>query len=291
MKATADDHHPAPTGSAETLAETQMDALRHRFANLPAPSPADELHLEPGEFGDFKRLASFHYRSVRAGAVTTAYRLRYAAPTVVGRYLSRASEQRIVGVLLRCLPHLACRLRDVATGNRYRGFGQKAAAEMLNREVRTITRVVIDPQWRGLGLAVRLVRHALEHGETIYTEALAAMGRVHPFCQRAGMTRYDRPPHPADARLMDVLQRLAIEPAHLASRRLVQERLSACSESDARWFAKELRHWYRAASYTTLARLNQLKFDDLLVAARDRLLTRPVYYLFDHRRPLAGESS
>jgi GNAT superfamily N-acetyltransferase len=286
MNAIADDHHPAPSGSAQS----QSQSLRRRFANLPAPSPADELHLEPGEVADFKRLAMFHYRSVRAGAVTTVYRLRYAATTVVGRYLGRRDEQRIVGVLLRSLPHLACRLRDIATGNRYRGFGQRAAAEMLNREVRTITRVVIDPQWRGLGLAVRLVRHALEHGETIYTEALAAMGRVHPFCQRAGMIRYDRPPHPADARLMDLLHRLAIEPAHLASRRLVQERLSQCSAADQRWFAKELRHWYRAASYTTLDRLNQLMFDDLLIAARDRLLTRPVYYLFDHRHPPAGDS-
>lgn len=287
MTAAADDEHLGSSGSAESPA----DALQRRFAGLPAPSPADELHLETGEFGDFKRLAMFHYRSVRAGAVTTAYRLRHAAPTVVGRYLSRAGEDRVVGVLLRCLPHLACRLRDIATGNRYRGFGQKAAADMLNREVRTITRVVIDPQWRGLGLAVRLVRHALEHGETIYTEALAAMGRVHPFCQRAGMVRYDRPPHPADARLMDVLHRLAIEPAHLASRRLVRERLAQQSESDGRWFGKELRHWYRAASYTTLDRLDRLTFDDLLIAARDRLLTRPVYYLFDHRSPTAGESA
>jgi GNAT superfamily N-acetyltransferase len=287
MKAAADDHHPVSNGAAESLADTPC----RRFVNLPAASPADELHLERGEFADFRRLAAFHYRSVRAGAVTTVYRLRYAAPTVVGRYLGRREEHCIVGVLLRSLPHLACRLRDIATGNRYRGFGQKGAAEMLNREVRTITRVVIDPQWRGLGLAVRLVRHALKHGETIYTEALAAMGRVHPFCQRAGMIRYDRPPHPADARLMDVLHRLAIEPAHLASRRLVRERLAQCSAADQRWFSKELRHWYRSASYTTLDRLNQLAFEDLLVAARDRLLTRPVYYLFDHRCPLAGDSS
>ena len=286
MKATADDHQLVTGGGAKAAS----NALRARFAGLPGPSPADELVLEPGEIADFKRLAAFHYRSVRAGAVTTVYRLRYAAPTVAGRHLGRREEHRIVGVLLRSLPHLACRLRDLATGNRYRGFGQKAAAEMLNREVRTITRVVVDPQWRGLGLAVRLVRHALEHGKTIYTEALAAMGRVHPFCQRAGMIRYDRPPHPADARLMDVLHRLAIEPAHLASRQLVQERLSQCRAADQRWFAKELRHWYRTASYTTLDRLDKLKSDDLLAVARDRLVTRPVYYLFDHRNPLAGGS-
>lgn len=272
-------------------AESRTRSLRERFAHLPAPSPVDELHLESGTFGDYKRLAAFHYKGKRAGAVMTVYRLRYAAPTIVGRYLARAEESRVVGVLLRSLPHLACRLRDVATNGRYRGFGQKQAATMLNRELRTITRVVIDPQWRGLGLAMRLVRHALDHGETIYTEALAAMGRVHPFCERAGMMRYDRPPHPADARLMDVLHRLAIEPAHLACERLVRERLAQCSDADQRWFGKELRHWYRAASYTTLDRINRLTFDDLLVAARDRLLIRPVYYLFDHRHPPAGESS
>src|SRR5205085_372514 len=120
-------------------------------------------------------------------------------PTVVGRWLQRPERCEVLGVLVRSLPQLCCQLRDLATGGRYRTLRRRDAAVVLNREVRTISRVVIDPRVRGLGLAVRLVRHALTHTSPAihFTEALAAMGRVSPFFQHAGMTRYQRPLHSA----------------------------------------------------------------------------------------------
>src|SRR5690606_4340339 len=133
-------------------------------------------------------------------------------PTVVGRFLRREQTREVVGVLVRSLPRLDGSLRDVATGGRYRGLRPHERAAMLNREMRVISRVVIDPRYRGLGLAVRLVRHALDHAETPYTEALAAMGRVNPFFERAGMTRYERPHHPAHARLLYVLDEIGLTP-------------------------------------------------------------------------------
>ncbi|MFA7236244.1 MAG: hypothetical protein WC058_05200 [Phycisphaeraceae bacterium] len=127
-------------------------------------------------------------------------------------------RNRIVGVLVESLPALSCRLRDLATDGRYGGWkDRRMAARLLNAEVRCISRVVVHPQWRGLGLAVKLVRHALETMTTPYTEALAAMGRVHPFFKLAGMTEYRRPPLKDRRRLLDALRYCGIEPWELAS--------------------------------------------------------------------------
>ncbi len=257
-------------------------SLTERFERLPAAALIDELRIERGASGDYQQLASFHYKSGRPSAVTAVYRMVHRAPTVVGRFVGRSDETTIVGVLVRSLPSLCCQLRDRATSDRYRGMGVLAAAAMVNREFRTISRVVILPQWRGIGLAVQLVRHALDDPETAYTEALAAMGRVHPFLERAGMVRYDRPPRPEYARLLDALDRLDFNTGSLASLRLVLAALETKSANDRRWIDSELRRWHRAAFRTTKERIAAMSLSELLAAARDRLLIQPVYYLYHH---------
>ena len=246
--------------------------------------------IEPGTTGDYQALARYHYRSAHPGAVSDVLRITIRQPTVVGRFLQRRDETQLAGVLVRSLPSLSCRLRDVATSGRYQGLTPRERAVMLNREVRCISRVVIDPQFRGCGLAVRLVRHALANPhpkDTYFTEALAAMGRVSPFFERAGMMRYDQPlrSRPARARMLDALQRLAITPCMLASRRLIESRTNDLGQADVRWLTNEMRRWHRAAHRTDRQTLDRLSFDELLNAARHELLLSPVYYLFAHPPP------
>jgi len=82
-------------------------------------------------------------------------------------------------------------MRNRATRGRYLP-GKNAAAtyRRLNREVKTIARVVVDPQFRGVGLAVRLVAETVPLVGALYVESLAAMGKVNPFFEKAGMTRW-----------------------------------------------------------------------------------------------------
>jgi len=51
--------------------------------------------------------------------------------------------------------------------------------------------VIVHPQFRSLGLSSILARWMCEQCDTRYVEALAAMGRAHPFFERAGMTRFE----------------------------------------------------------------------------------------------------
>src|SRR5262249_26003169 len=149
----------------------------------PAPFITNELAIERGSLDDYRALSAFHYRGACPGAVTSVFRIVHRAPTIAGRFLRRTDESTVIGVLVRSLPALSCQMRDVATRRRYRDLSRRDAAVMLNREIRCVSRVVIDPRFRGLGLAVRLVKHALDHPEpgVTLTEALAAMGRVSPF--------------------------------------------------------------------------------------------------------------
>jgi predicted N-acetyltransferase YhbS len=62
-----------------------------------------------------------------------------------------------------------------------------------NANVRTLSRVIVHPQFRSIGLASLLVREVCREAGTRYVEALAVMGRVHPFFEKGGMQRVDVP--------------------------------------------------------------------------------------------------
>ena len=171
------------------------DALRH-------------LPIRAGTPDDYSALKHHHYRSGRPGAITQVWAIDAPGQPLAPRWARICGDPgpgtpsppapavpEVAAVLTVSLPHLACRLRSYATRNRYgTHLHPTQRAWLLNREVRCISRVVVDPRFRGLGLAVRLIRHALNHAHVPFVEALAAMGRVNPFFERAGMTRHDPTP-------------------------------------------------------------------------------------------------
>ncbi|HVP74118.1 MAG TPA: AAA family ATPase [Phycisphaerales bacterium] len=260
---------PRPRGAAasRTLDPAQAAAIS---------ADADEFRIEPGTLADYRALASFHYRSHHPGAATSVLRIR-----------AGGSEPLLVGVLVRSLPHLNAAARDVALHHRYATLSQRERGIVLNREIRCISRVVIDPRFRGMGLAVRLVRHALEHPESArlrYTEALAAMGRVSPFFERARMQRFDLPEacRPAHARLLDALQHVGLT-AHDLSRDQEESAAAALDRNQRRWLVSEARRFLRATRRLSSAQMNAMSERDTLAAAAERLLLQPVYYVYSHR--------
>jgi ABC-type ATPase with predicted acetyltransferase domain len=84
-------------------------------------------------------------------------------------------------------PTLAHRERERIL--RLKGMSNEARARFVNEHVRTISRVAVHPTFRSLGLAGVLVKCILYHCSTRYVEAMAVMGRAHPFFELAGMKR------------------------------------------------------------------------------------------------------
>jgi GNAT superfamily N-acetyltransferase len=188
------------------------------------------VRIERGTRDDWLALARFHYRSHEAGAVTGIFRMVYDTGGVRNAECGMRNEKSesktatmpdfslrtvLVGVIVYSRSPLSLGARDRATGGRYRtaGMGRTAAGYLVNRELRIISRVVLAPNWRGLGLASRLVAETLPLAGTPYVEALAAMGEMHPMFQRAGMTAYPQRPAPQGERLRAALEAAGIDRA------------------------------------------------------------------------------
>jgi GNAT superfamily N-acetyltransferase len=138
------------------------------YASEPAKecSLTREMHVEEGTFEDYKKLSVFHYRSSRCPPPRKIFVLKrgdelcgtivysYTPPTTFGR------------------------------SKVWKGDFQR-----LQREISIISRVVVHPKYRTIGLGVKLVKETLAKAGTPYVETLAVMAKYNPFFEKAGMQK------------------------------------------------------------------------------------------------------
>ncbi|WP_428387545.1 hypothetical protein [Mucisphaera sp.] len=256
-------------------------SLSRRYRQLPPTdqrAPEEDITITTGRWSDLRQLAPFHYLADKPATATRILTASTTLPTATDRWLNHKPQPTAVAVLTESLPALSCHLRDHALDNRYGTWLPPAErAKLLNQEVRCISRVIVHPQFRGLGLAVRLVRHALATATTPITEALAAMGRINPFFARAGMTAYRRPPLPCDQRLLDALATTGFVRTDLAHPARLWQTIQERPTQQQTWLTREIARWYQHNA----GRSGRRTTDPLaqLHAARTRVLLEPVYFV------------
>ena len=85
---------------------------------------------------------------------------------------------------------LACVPRNMVFGGRYVFTpGGLNKARLINEEIARISRVVIHPKFRGIGLGAYLVKETLPRVDAKVVEALAVMAKYNPFFEKTGMLR------------------------------------------------------------------------------------------------------
>jgi hypothetical protein len=147
-------------------------------------SVVKNLEIVKGGIDDYRRLSVYHYRDCGCGPYVAIY-----AIVAVGRLAGRMGKMP-AGVIVYTMPVPGTELRNVALGGILTGLDRKSRLLFINKNIRTISRVIIEPRFRSLGLATRWVRETIELIDVPIIEALAVMGRVNNFFERAGMTAY-----------------------------------------------------------------------------------------------------
>jgi len=223
-------------------------------------NPAEALILRDGDLRDYDALAPFHYRAARPATVVRILTLRESAAARPAAILI-LSMPTLNGAWRRdAFPALAGLLHD-----------KPAAARWINTNLRTISRVIVEPRWRSLGLARRLVRAYLRHPLTPCTESIAAMGPYCPFFIAAGMRAIPCPVARAERRLARALTLLRISSDQLILAPRTRE------------LARAIRRWARASRRTT--HLAHAPLHRLIPLAQSALLARPI--AFAHIAPRA----
>ncbi|MCW3998790.1 MAG: GNAT family N-acetyltransferase [Candidatus Bathyarchaeota archaeon] len=125
-----------------------------------------QMTITQGTAAEYNALCEFHYRAHRTPPTRKIFTLK------------RRGE--LCGVIVYCYPPPMC-------------FGRskvwKGSMEELQREISVISRVVVHPKYRSIGLGEKLVRDTLPFAGTPCVEAVAVMAKYNPFFEKAGMQK------------------------------------------------------------------------------------------------------
>lgn len=188
--------------------------------------------ITQGVLKDWQPFEAFHYRRGPLGVVDKVFVMR------------RKGEP--VGIIIYGMPVPNIAMRNQVTRGRYTGSGRLMSLGLLNAELRTIKRVVIDPQYRGAGLGRRLVCETLERAGTVLVEAVAVMGRVNSFLERAGMAGYPQSPPEKSIRLQGALDAVGIQRRQVACSYQLTQAIAQLPNGDRQFIMAELRLFAQA---------------------------------------------
>lgn len=240
-------------------------ALRIEITRVPLLSRRSAVALE--------RLSPLHYR---AGEPATCVALLLARDPCANLD---------IGLLQVSMPTLNGSWRAHAWpdvfGPEFIARDAASRARTVNMFLRTISRVIVDPRYRGLSVARRLVSAYLDEPLTPLTESLAAMSRFCPFFERAGMRRVPWPASRRDVAFARALAAHRCEPWRLAD-------IDACQRllADKPTLRHALRAWV-LGSKSTRTRAgahgqwlsNRRLAAELLALAGSHVAARPLVYV------------
>lgn len=227
------------------------------------------LEIVPGDMGDYEQLAAYHYRGERPVAVKAVFALRPRRPLgSLGR--------RSAGVIVYTMPNPRVEMRTIATGGIFAGLDRQTELSLLNRSIRCIARVIVEPRLRGIGLASRLVRETMPALGVPIIEALGVMPLVNPFLERAGMKAFEPRVPVEHVELIEAFSAVGIEDGDLVDPGRVQGRLDELPHAAAQFIEARIQQFIRSHGTRRTMPPGMERTRYILA----RLTHRPVYYIW-----------
>jgi GNAT superfamily N-acetyltransferase len=180
------------------------------YPNVPAKecSLVREMRIEEGTTEDWHRLAGFHYRSHKVAGPRKIFRL--------------VRGEELCGVIVYSYPPPTCFGRKLVL--------PKMSMKELNEKLSIISRVVVHPKYRTIGLGAKLVKETLPLAGTPYVEMPAVMAKYNPFAEKAGMREIAEQPPPKEAlAIAETLRKFGFNIQLLESEKYVLNRLRTLS--------------------------------------------------------------
>ncbi len=225
------------------------------------------LQIIPGCFDDYKQLAHYHYRDSRLGPFERIFALKPRGGTL---------HTKTVGVIVYSMPVPGLELRNVATDNFFIGFDRSTRLALINKNIRCISRVIIGPRFRGLGLASRLVRQTMPKMNVPIIEAMAVMGLVNPFFEKAGMRAYTAKMPARCVQLVEAFSMVGIEDPELIDPEKVQRKLAGLGDAQAQFIERQIKCFLQSygGHRNDQPALKRTRY------ILSKLTAKPVYYIW-----------
>jgi len=230
-----------------------------------------KLEIVEGEMADYKALAAYHYREEMPVAVKAVFALR--SKTARGMLGSRPA-----GVIVYCAPNPRVELRTVATDGAFAELDKQTQLALINRNIRCIARLIIEPRFRGIGLATRLARETMTRIAVPIIEALGVMPQANPFLERAGMQAFAPRTPLAHVELVEAFSTVGIEADRLIDPEAVQRTIDALNWPAVDFLEMRIAQFLKShgTRRTMPPGLERTRY------ILNKLTQRPTYYIWFH---------
>ena len=230
-----------------------------------------KIQIAEGCYDDYKELSRYHYRDEKTGPFTNIFTIKPKQYS----YL----DVKTIGVIVYSMPNPSLELRNIATNNFFTGLDRSTQIALLNKTVRRISRLIIEPRFRGLGLASHLVRETMPRLNIPIIEASGIMGMVNPFFERAGMASYKAPLKTSAARLTEALNSVAIDESLFIDPQQVHQKIESLPVKEREFIEREFRVFLKSFGNKRYSVTSPRQTRFVLT----RLTERPIYYIwFNH---------
>jgi ABC-type lipoprotein export system ATPase subunit/GNAT superfamily N-acetyltransferase len=140
---------------------------------FPSNSPKEcslvkEMKIVEGSLEDYEKLSQFHYRSSYLVAPKKIFAIK--------------RKDETVGVIVYA------RSPGICFG-RSNYFGRALSINEVNSKLLIVSRIIIHPKYRTIGLGVKLLKETLPFAGSEFVEMIAVMSRYNPFAEKAGMKK------------------------------------------------------------------------------------------------------
>lgn len=169
----------------------------------PDPPLMDDIEYSRGTTADWKMLKHLHYAAGNPATYHSVHCLRHP----------KLSTPAAVAVF--SYPDLHSSPRNLATGDDFVVHGSGSRARRLNRDILKLSRVVVAPELRSIGLARRLILASIPNLDVAFVEATASMARYTGFLEKSGFRHIPQGRSEVEGDLLDWAATVGL-PAQLA---------------------------------------------------------------------------
>jgi len=245
----------------------------------PSPRPCSilrRIRIMEGSYGDYKILAPFHYIGRSAGYIRRIFK-------AVAELDDRVE---LAGVIVYSHPYLEVSARNIAVPelkHLRRRLSPREYAKFIDENFSRISRVIVHPKYRGIGVGTMLVKETMRKVGTAYVEALAVMARYNPFFEKAGMKRieYRSKLEERISKALVELEALGIDPNLIGSKRYLEKVFSRMGRRELKRAAEQIEKIAQAKlrGKRVLNRVRRME-GDALIDVLAGLRAKPEYFIW-----------
>ena len=232
----------------------------------------DTVKVDIGTKTDYEKLKRFHYRQANLGAVKNIYKMTL--------------NNEIIGVIVITYPHLALKGRNIYTKKKYSKM-TKENCKMINEKFECIARIILHPQYRGLGLAYHFLKEYFKLSESDYIETVAVMANYTPFFEKAGMKKINTKQDEKRTQMIAELENYGFNIALLSSVRYntdIFNKLSEKEQIEVKGIVKKILNRYKGQIVKLFSKdksLDEIIEEDLFKVMKEIQRANTVYLILD----------